>query len=128
MMADDARLARIEEVIQPVLRERGLELVDLDWRGAGPRGILKVAVDKAGGVRVEDCDGASLERGYVLDVAGLIVGGYDFEVSSPGLDRPLRKERELRWAVGKAVRCWTAGGHELAGRLTEVREDRLVLQ
>jgi ribosome maturation factor RimP len=127
-MADDARLARIEEVIQPVLRDRGLELVDLDWRGTGPRGTLKVAVDKAGGVRVEDCEGASRELGDVLDVSGLIEGGYDLEVSSPGLDRTLRRERELRWAIGKPVRCWTAGGHEFAGRLAEVRDDRLVLQ
>jgi ribosome maturation factor RimP len=126
-MADDAQLARIEEVIQPVLRDRGLELVDVDWRALRPRGILKVAVDKPGGVRVEDCEGASRELGDVLDVAGLIEGGYELEVSSPGLDRQLRKERELLWAVGKPVRCWTAGGHEYVGRLAEVRADRLVL-
>jgi len=127
-MADDAQLARIEEVIQPVLRDRGLELVDVDWRGSRPRGILRVFVDKPGGVRVEDCEKASRELGDVLDVAGLIEGGYDLEVSSPGLDRLLRKERELCWAVGKPVRCWTAGGHEFAGRLAAVKADRLVLQ
>src|SRR5262245_59510338 len=127
-MADDARLVRIEEVILPVLRDRGLELVDVDWQGAGPRGTLRVAVDKVGGVRVEDCERASRELGDVLDVAGVIDGGYDLEVSSPGLDRPLRKEREFRWAVGKPVRCWIAGGREFAGRLSDVRDDRLVLQ
>ena len=127
-MADDAQLARIEEVIQPVLEDRGLELVDLDWRGSRPRGILKVFVDKPGGVRVEDCEGASREMGDLLDVAGLIEGGYDLEVSSPGLDRLLRREREFRWAIGKPVRCWTAGGHEFWGRLADVQVDRLVLE
>ena len=128
-MADDAQLARIEEVIQPVLRDRGLELVDVDWRASRPRGILKVAVDKPGGVRVEDCERAKPGAGRCprrgRDSSREAT---NLEVSSPGLDRQLRKERELRWAVGKPVRCWTAGGHEFAGRLAEVRADRLVLE
>lgn len=127
-MPDDAQTARIEEVIQPVLRDHGLALVDLDWRGSRPRGALRVFVDKPGGVRVEDCERVSRELGDLLDVAGLIEGGYDLEVSSPGLDRLLRREREFQWAVGKPVRCWTAGGHEFTGRLAEVRADRLVLE
>lgn len=127
-MLDEAQLARLEEVIQPVLRDHGVELVDLDWRGSRPRGALKVFVDKPGGVRVEDCERVSRELGDILDVARLIDGGYDLEVSSPGLDRILRKERELRWAVGRPVRCWIAGGQEFAGRLAEVQPDRLVLE
>jgi ribosome maturation factor RimP len=127
-MLDEVQLARLEEVIQPVLRDHGLELVDLDWRGSRPRGALKLFVDKPGGVRVEDCERVSRELGDILDVAGLIDGGYDLEVSSPGLDRVLRKERELRWAVGRPVRCWIAGGQEFAGRLAEVQPDRLVLE
>ncbi len=127
-MPDDAQLTRIEEVIEPVLRDHGLELVDLDWRGARPRGLLRVFVDKMGGVRLADCERLSRELGDILDVAAVIEGGYDLEVSSPGLDRTLRKERELRWAVGKPVRCWIAGGEEFAGRLAEVGEERLVLE
>jgi ribosome maturation factor RimP len=127
-MLDDAGLAKIEEVIQPVLRDHGLELVDLDWRGGRPRGVLRVFVDKAGGVRVADCERVSRELGDILDVAGMIEGGYDLEVSSPGLDRTLRKEREFRWAVGKPVRCWIAGGQEFAGRLAEVGDAQLVLE
>ena len=127
-MLDEEQLARLEEVIQPVLRDLGLELVDLDWRGSRPRGALKVFVDKPGGVRVEDCERVSRELGDILDVTRLIEGGYDLEVSSPGLDRVLRREREFRWALGRPVRCWTAGGREFAGRLAEVRPDHLVLE
>jgi ribosome maturation factor RimP len=127
-MVDEARLARIEEVVQPVLRDHGLELVDLDWRGAGPRGSLRVYVDKAGGVRIDDCERVSRELGDVLDVAAVIDGAYDLEVSSPGLDRQLRTERELRWALGKRVRCWIAGGQEFAGQLMEVAPGQLVLE
>ncbi len=127
-MQSEDRSARIEDVIWPVLRDHGLELVDLEWRPHGPRGVLRVFVDKPGGVGVADCERVSREVGDVLDVAGLIVQAYDLEVSSPGLDRLLRSEREFRWAVGKRVRCWLAGGEELRGQLAAVEPDRLVLE
>ena len=117
----------IEETVAPVVVDHGLELVDLEWRGLRPRGVLRLYVDKPGGVGIGDCERLSRELGDVLDAAALIDGGYDLEVSSPGLDRQLRKEREYRWALGKPVRCWLAGGGEVRGRLTEVTPDRLVL-
>jgi ribosome maturation factor RimP len=126
-MQGEERELRIEEVVQPVLRDHGLTLVDLEWRGHRPRGILRVFVDKPGGVGIEDCRRASREMGDVLDAAGLIEEAYDLEVSSPGLDRQLRKDRELRWALGKRVRCWLAGGEEHQGRLVDVDEAQLVL-
>ena len=126
-MQGDERELRIEEVVLPVLRDHGLTLVDLEWRGHRPRGVLRVFVDKPGGVGIEDCRRASREMGDVLDAAGLIEEAYDLEVSSPGLDRQLRKDRELRWAVGKRVRCWLAGGEEHQGRLVDVDETRLTL-
>lgn len=127
-MQDDERESRIEEVIQPVLRDQGLELVDLDWRPHRPRGVLRIFVDKPAGVGVGDCERVSREIGDLLDVSGLIAEGYDLEVSSPGLDRQLRKDREYRWAVGKLVRCWLAGGEEVRGRLADVDGERLTLE
>jgi ribosome maturation factor RimP len=70
----------------------------------------------------------SREVGDVLDASAIIEASYDLEVSSPGLDRLLRKERELCWAVGKRVSCWLAGGREVRGRLVAVEPDRLVLE
>jgi ribosome maturation factor RimP len=126
-MQEGERVSRLEEMVQPILRDHGLELVDLEWRD-GPRGMLRVAVDKPGGVVVGDCERVSREIGDVLDVAGLISTGYDLEVSSPGLERRLRSEREFRWAIGKRVRCWQSGGAEVQGRLREVLSERLVLE
>jgi len=120
--------ARIEAIVEPVLRDHGLELVDLDWRPRRPRGVLRVFVDKPGGVRIADCERVSRELGDLLDVADLIPGPYDLEVSSPGLERPLRSEREFRWAVGKPVRCWVEGMGEVHGRLAEVGAERLVIE
>jgi ribosome maturation factor RimP len=127
-MQDTERELRIEEVVQPVLRDHGLTLVDLEWRAHRPRGVLRLYVDKPGGVGIDDCQRASREVGDVLDAAALVEEGYDLEVSSPGLDRQLRKDREFRWAVGKRVRCWLAGGEEHGGRLVDVDETRLVLE
>src|SRR4030095_8827652 len=96
-----ARLSRIEAVASPVLEAHGLSLVDLEWRREGRRWVLRFYVDKAGGVGIADCQRFSREMGDVLDVSGLIPEPYDLEVSSPGLDRELKKERELPWAVGR---------------------------
>ena len=127
-MDDTERLANIAEAVAPVVGDHGLELVDVDWRGLRPRGVLRLYVDKPGGVGLADCERLSRELGDVLDAAAVIDGGYDLEVSSPGLDRQLKKEREFRWAIGKHVRCWLAGGAEFNGRLTEVTAERLVLE
>jgi ribosome maturation factor RimP len=126
-MESEDRSARIEEVIEPVLRDHGLELVDLEWHARRPRGVLRVYVDKPGGVGITDCERASREIGDVLDVAGAIDQSYDLEVSSPGLDRLLRKDREFRWAIGKRVQCWMAGGQEIRGRLVAVGEEHITL-
>jgi ribosome maturation factor RimP len=126
-MDEAGRTGLIEEAIAPVVADHGLQLVDVEWRELRPRGLLRLYVDKPGGVGIADCERLSREIGDVLDAAALIAGGYDLEVSSPGLDRQLRKEREYRWAIGRHVRCWLAGGVEVRGRLTAVTVDRLVL-
>src|SRR5437899_3562484 len=105
-----------------------LGLPVVEWRPLRPRGVLRLFVDKPGGVGIGDCERLSREIGDVLDAAAIVEGSYDFEVSSPGLDRVLRKEREFRWAVGKRVRCWLAGGREIRGRLVAVEPDQLVLE
>jgi len=124
-MADDEE--RIEGTVAPVVRHHGLTLVDVEWRGDRRRGILRVFVDKAGGVGIDECSRLSREIGDLIDAEGVIDHAYDLEVSSPGLDRQLRKDREFQWALGKPVRCWLAGGAEHHGRLTEVAPERLVL-
>ena len=127
-MENGDRSARIEEVIEPVLRSYGLELVELEWHARRPRSVLRVFVDKPGGVAIGDCERVSREVGDLIDVEGLIEEAYDLEVSSPGLDRLLRTDREFRWAVGKRVRLWQAGGLETRGRLADVEADRLVVE
>ena len=132
-MVDDAQwLDRIEAVVAPVLASRGLDLVDTEWHREGRRWVLRFFVDKPGGVGIADCQAFSREAGDVLDVSGLIEPSYDLEVSSPGLDRVLKKDRELRWAVGRDVHCWVGepvdGRTEFSGRLVDVSPAALMLE
>ena len=132
VMDQAERLSKIEEVMQPVLQSHGLDLVDLDWRREGRRFVLRLFVDKPGGASIDDCVRLSREAGDVLEVSGLIPESYDLEVSSPGLDRLLRSEREFRWACGKKVRCWLRepleGRTEVRGRLVDVAPEHLIIQ
>ena len=120
----------VEAVAAPVIAAHGLTLVDLDL-AHGRRTALRFFIDKPGGVGVEDCQRFSREIGDLLDVSDLIPGSFDLEVSSPGLDRELKKERELRWAVGRRVHVFTRepvdGRREFVGRLEEVEEAFLTL-
>ena len=135
-MNTDELLAQIEALVSPLMRDLGLTLVDLEWRREGRRWVLRFYLDRAGGgarnVSVADCERFSREVGDLLDVSGLIPGSYDLEVSSPGLDRELRKDRELRWALGRAVHCWLREPHEgrteVVGRLRGVTEEALALE
>ncbi|HET7875554.1 MAG TPA: ribosome maturation factor RimP [Methylomirabilota bacterium] len=131
-MEGEAWLGQIEAAVSPILAAHGLSLVDFEWRREGRRWVLRFFVDKPGGVSIADCQAFSREAGDVLDVTGLIEPAYDLEVSSPGLDRELRKDREFAWAVGRDVHCWLSqpvGGRlEVAGRLVEATASALTLE
>ena len=120
----------IEKLAGPVIQAHGLTLVDLELAGAR-RMALRFFIDKPGGVGLDDCQRFSRELGDLLDVADLVPGSFDLEVSSPGLDRELKKDRELHWAVGKRVRAFARepvdGQREFIGRLVEVGEAFLTL-
>src|SRR5204862_6367053 len=103
-MQDDEKQLEIEGVVQPVLRDHGLTLVDLEWRPRRPRGVLRLYVDKPGGVGIEDCQRVSREVGDVLDASALIKEAYDLEVSSPGLDRQRQTDWEFLWKDDQVVR------------------------
>jgi len=132
MVTDAQWLDRIEAVVTPVLASRGMSLVDSEWRHEGRRWVLRLFVDKPGGVGIADCQAFSREAGDVLDVSGLIEPSYDLEVSSPGLDRVLKKDRELHWAIGRDVHCWMGepvdGQTECSGRLLAVSATALILE
>ena len=121
----------VETVVLPAIQAHGLTRVDLEVRGNGRRAAVRIYVDKPGGVTVSDCQELSHEVGDLIDVSNLVRTSYDLEVSSPGLDRELRKDRELEWGMGRLVRVWTRepvdGRRELSGRLTHADREALTL-
>ncbi|NWF73150.1 MAG: ribosome maturation factor RimP [Nitrospirae bacterium] len=117
---------RISEVVSPILWALGLELIDIVCVGQGARLIIRVYIDKSGGVTVDDCGRAHLAIGPALDVADPFPHAYTLEISSPGLDRAFRRIQDYRRALGKQVsvklRQPIDGQWRVVGELTDVNE------
>ncbi len=94
---------RLQSVISPILWTLGLELVEVICVGRGPRSLVRVSIDKPGGVTVTDCEQAHKALGPALDVADPFPHAYTLEVSSPGLDRPFKCLQDYQRANGKQV-------------------------
>ena len=92
-----------EELIAPMIAAHNFELVDVEWVKEGANWYLRVYIDKEGGITVDDCEVINREFGDVLDEKDYISEEYIFEVSSPGLDRPLKKEKDFARSIGKDV-------------------------
>mgnify|MGYP003336190411 CR=1 FL=1 len=122
---------RLQDVVAPILWALGLELVEIACVGQGPRSIVRVFIDKPGGVTVADCERAHVALGPALDVADPFPHAYTLEVSSPGLDRPFKRLQDYQRAVGKHVnvklRQPLNGQWRLRGELMHVDEQSVVL-
>jgi ribosome maturation factor RimP len=122
---------RLQEIISPILWTLGLELIDLVCVGQGSRSVVRVLIDKPGGVTITDCEQAHKALGPALDVADPFPHAYTFEVSSPGLDRPLKRLQDYQRVIGKEVslklRRPLEGQWKITGRLMDVDEQAVVL-
>lgn len=118
---------KVEKLLEPLLKERGLTLVDIELKGLGNRKVLRIFIDKAGGVTIEDCRELSEEFSLIMDVEDPIPGSYILEVSSPGLNRVLKKEREFIWAKGKKVRIVSKNG-EYSGYLYDYKDGNFLIE
>jgi ribosome maturation factor RimP len=100
---------QISEVARPVVEGQGYELVEVEWKHELGSWVLRVFIDQQGGVSLDDCTRVSRELSAVLDVDETLAGApaYTLEVSSPGLNRPLKREADFRRFVGKKARIRT---------------------
>lgn len=95
---------QVIEVVEPLLQDLGFELVDVENAVNQGRWILRLYMDREGGVTLDDCARVSTELGDLLDVKNLIAHEYILEVSSPGLNRPLRKEKDFSKVIGQRIK------------------------
>ncbi len=98
---------QVEKLIAPILEDFGYELVDLQYKKEGSSMALCVFIDKPGGVTLDDCVSVSREVGAILEIEDPIRSAYRLEVSSPGLDRPLKKPADFERFAGQKVKVKT---------------------
>lgn len=98
---------KTEELIVPILNAKGFELVDVEYVKEGQDYFLRAYIDKPGGITIDDCVAVSREMNVLLDELDYVDGAYTFEVSSPGLGRPLKKPRDYERSMGEEVEIRT---------------------
>ena len=98
---------KTEEILLPIVEEYGFELVDVEYVKEGSNWYLRAYIDKPGGIGVNDCEVVSRELSDILDEKDFIDEAYILEVSSPGLGRPLKKEKDFQRNMGKLVEVRT---------------------
>ncbi len=97
-------LETLQRLAENVAHSKGLELVDAEFTRLGKKGLIRVFITKPEGVNVNDCSLVSRELDVLLEAEGLFNGPFTLEVSSPGLDKPLKKARDFERNLQKAVK------------------------
>ena len=119
----------VMDLVEPVAVERGLELVDVEYQPSGRRHVLRLYLDRPGGVSLDDLAEVSREVSDVLDAHDAVPGQYTLECSSPGINRRLRKAEDFARFCGKPVRVRTstpiAGSRNFAGLLVVATSDAI---
>ena len=122
---------RVEQEIGKIVTSEGMELVHIEYKKQGRGWLLRVDIDKDGGVTLEDCQLVSQQVSTYLDVDDVIPGEYELQVSSPGLDRKFYRDSDYTKFQGRLVRVKTAkairGLHVIVGRLREFDGRKIVV-
>ena len=129
----DGTITRVWELVAPIVEREGMEVVDIEFRPEGTRGgrVLRLYLDKEEGPNVDDLSRVSRQLSDLLDTQDAIEGAYTLEVSSPGVNRPLKKPEHFTRFVGKRIRVRTRdmidGRRSFLGILGEVLRDSVIL-
>ncbi len=123
---------RVKAIALPLLKEQGLELLEVQYRREQHGWILRLVIDRPGGVSLEDCVAVSRELSQILDIEDFIDTAYNLEVSSPGLNRSLKSMADFERFVGRKAKIKTiepiAGEHVFIGRIRETEGESIVLE
>lgn len=131
MNNDRVSVSGIADAVRSSLSHLGLDLVDVQWAGHGRGAVLRLVIDRDGGVTLDDCERASNAASAVLDVYDPIDHAYRLEVSSPGAERPIRTPEGWLAAVGRRINVRLREGDSelvLEGRLMSVAGTQAEIQ
>ena len=121
-----------EELLLPIIERNGFELVDVEYVKEAGTWYLRAYIDKPGGITVDDCEAVSRAFSDILDEKDYIEDTYIFEVSSPGLGRPLKKEKDFARSIGEEVEIRTYRAidrqKEFIGILVEYDKDTVTIE
>lgn len=122
----------LEALLTPLIEQEGGELVDMQWRREGHRWMLRLFLDKPAGLTLDDCEYFSNRVGALLDEKDCISESYVLEVSSPGLDRVIKKDKDFARFAGKPVKLKLKlpenGQRRFAGVLQGLDEGKVAVQ
>ena len=123
---------KIRQLIEPALNTMGYELVGCELQTQGRTKLLRIYMDSEKGVNLADCALASRQISAILDVEDLIVGHYQLEMSSPGLDRPLMQPEHFKRYIGRSIKVRLRtpreeGRRQYSGTLLQVGDKGIVL-
>lgn len=120
------------KLLEPLIERLGYELTDLELKTGGADGILRIFIDKADGIDIEDCEKVSRQVSAILDVEDPVQGNYALEVSSPGLDRTLTKPAHFKQFMGQDVRVKLrfplSGRRNYRGSLKSADEEKIEVE
>ncbi len=124
--------ARLAALAEPLAASLGMEIVLAEIKGGGNRSIIRIFIDQPGGISLSDCERFSKRLSVLLDVEDFVPFSYTLEVSSPGLDRPLIREKDFVRFSGKPARVRTRlpveGQRNFRGRIVSAGGGRLTLE
>ena len=125
-------LKQLWELFEPVVDGMGYELVEIEYTPNPKHGVLRLYIDRADGIQLDDCSAVSHQISALIDVEDPLPGSFNLEVSSPGLDRPLRKRADFERFSGETAKVKTAvpqnGQRNFTGVIAGLEEDALVLE
>lgn len=132
MSAREEYERRTEELIMPLVEKNQFELVDVEYVKEGNTWYLRAYIDKEGGITVDDCEIVSRELSELLDQEDFIPDAYILEVSSPGLGRPLKKDKDFERSLGEDVEIklyrMKDGTKDYRGFLKSYNKEEIVIE
>ena len=122
----------ITSLVMPVLQEKDLDLVDVLYRRESSGWVLRLLIDKEDGVSLDDCTAVSREVSHLLDIEDIIEQAFNLEVSSPGLDRPLKSVGDFQRFAGRKAKVTTKepieGNQVFMGRINKVEDELITME